>query len=42
MILSFFEIAPNYSISDPFVDYEDYSVSSKGFFPNLVLDIMVI
>jgi len=41
MILSFFETAPNYSISDPFVDYEGYSVSSKGFLATVV-DIMNI
>ena len=41
MILSFFEIAPSYSISDSFVDYEGYSISSKGFLPT-VADIMVI
>ena len=26
-----FEVAPKYCISDSFVDYEDYSISSKGF-----------
>ena len=36
-----FEIAPKYFISDSFVDYEGYSVSSKGFLPTAV-DIMVI
>ena len=36
-----FEIAPKYSISDSFVDYEGYSISSKGFLPTVV-DIMVI
>ena len=36
-----FETAPNYCISDFFVDYEDYSISSKGFLPTVV-DIMVI
>ena len=35
------EIAPKYCISDSFVDYEGYSISSKGFFPTAV-DIMVI
>ena len=34
---SVFEIAPKYYI---FVDYEGYSISSKGFFT--VVDIMVI
>ena len=28
-----FEIAPKYCISDSFVDYEGYSISSKGFLP---------
>ena len=36
-----FEIAPKYCISDSFIDYEGYSISSKGFFPTVV-DIMVI
>ena len=36
-----FETAPKYRILDPFVDYEDYSISSKGFLPTVV-DIMVI
>ena len=27
-----FEIAPKYCISDSFVDYKDYSISSTGFF----------
>ena len=36
-----FETAPNYCLSDSFVDYEGYSVSSKGFLPTVV-DIMVI
>ena len=36
-----FEIAPKYCISDSFVDYEGYSISSKGFLPTIV-DIMVI
>ena len=36
-----FEIASKYCISDSFVDYEGYSISSKGFFPTVV-DIMVI
>ena len=29
----FFEIASNYCISESFVDYDGYSISSKGFFP---------
>ena len=36
-----FEIVPKYCISDSFVDYEGYSISSKGFLPRVV-DIMVI
>ena len=36
-----FEIIPKYCILDPFVDYEGYSISSKGFLPTVV-DIMVI
>ena len=36
-----FEIAPKYCISDSFVDYEGYSISSQGFLPTVV-DIMVI
>ena len=35
------EIAPKYCISDSFVDYEGYSISSKGFLPTVV-DIVVI
>ena len=36
-----FEIASEYCISDIFVDYEGYSIFSKGFLPT-VLDTMVI
>ena len=36
-----FETAPKYCISDSFVDYEGYSISSKGFLPPTV-DIRVI
>ena len=36
-----FEIASKYCISDSFVDYGGFSISSKGFFPTVV-DIMVI
>ena len=36
-----FEIASKYYISDSFVDYEVYSISSKGFL-STVVDIMVI
>ena len=36
-----FEIASKYCILDSFVDYDGYSISSKGFLPT-VLDIMAI
>ena len=36
-----FEIAPKYCISDSFVDYEGYSISSEGFLPTVV-DVVVI
>ena len=36
-----FETAPEYCISDSFVDCEDYSISSKGFL-STVVDTMVI
>ena len=36
-----FEIASKYSISNSFVDYNGYSISSKVFLPTVV-DIMVI
>ena len=36
-----FEIASKYSILDSSVDYNGYSISSKGFLPTVV-DIMVI
>ena len=36
-----FEFVPKYCISDSFIDYEGYSISSKGFLPTVV-DIMVI
>ena len=36
-----FEIAPKYCILGSFVDYDGYSISSKGFLPTVV-DIMVI
>ena len=35
------ETASKYCISESFVDYDDYSISSKGFLPTVV-DIMVI
>ena len=31
-----FEIAAKFCISDSFVDYEGYSISSKGFLPTVV------
>ena len=36
-----FEIASKYCISDSLVDYDGYSISSRGFLPTVV-DIMVI
>ena len=36
-----FEIASKYCISDSFVDYDGYSIFSKGFLPTVV-DITVI
>ena len=36
-----FEISPKNCILDFFVDYDGYSISSKGFLPTVV-DIMVI
>ena len=36
-----FETASKYCISDSFVDYDGYSISSKGFLPTVV-DILVI
>ena len=36
-----FEIAPEYCMSYSFVDYDGYSISSKGFLPTVV-DIVVI
>ena len=36
-----FEIASKYCISDSFVDYDGYSISSKGFLLTVV-DIIVI
>ena len=38
---SFWEIASKYCILDSFLDYDDYSISSKGFLLTVV-DIMVI
>ena len=36
-----FEIASKYLISDSFVDYDGYCISSKGFLP-AVVDMMVV
>ena len=36
-----FETASKYCISDSFVDYDGYSISSKGVLPTVV-DIIVI
>ena len=36
-----FEFSSKYCILDSFVDYDGYSISSKGFLPTIV-DIMVI
>ena len=36
-----FEIASKYCILNYFVDYDGYSISSKGFLP-IIVDIMVI
>ena len=36
-----FEIASKYCISDSFVNYDAYSISTKGFLPTVV-DLMVI
>ena len=36
-----FEVASKHCILDSLVDYEDVSISSKGFLPTVV-DIMVI
>ena len=36
-----FEIAPKYCILDSFVDYEGYSISFKGFLPQIVDTIVI-
>ena len=36
-----FEISSKYCILNSFVDYDGYSISSKGFLPT-VLDVMII
>ena len=35
-----FEIAPKYCILNSFVDYEGYSISSKGFLPTVVNELV--
>ena len=37
-----FEIAHKYCISDSSVDYEGYSIPSKGFLSTVVVNIMII
>ena len=37
-----FEIAPKYCILDSSVDYDGYSISSKGFLSTVVDIVMVI
>ena len=37
-----FEIAPKYCISDSFVDYEGYSITSKGFSPTVVYKMIIL
>ena len=41
IILSYLRLYPKYCTLESFVDYEGYSMSSKGFLPTVV-DIMVI
>ena len=36
-----FEITPKYCISDAFVDYEGYSISSEGFLSTVVDRIVI-
>ena len=36
-----FEIAPKYSILDSLIDYEGYSISSKGFLPTVVYIVVI-
>ena len=36
-----FEIASKYCVSDSSVDYDGYSISSKGFLPTVV-EVMII
>ena len=36
-----FEIASKYCISDSFVDYDGYSISSKGFLPTVVAKMVI-
>ena len=36
-----FEIVSKYCILDSFVDYDNYSISSKGFLPTVVAIIVI-
>ena len=36
-----FQVVPKYCILDSFVDYEGYSISSKGFFPRVVDSVVI-
>ena len=36
-----FETAPKYCISDSLVDYEGYSISSKGFLSTVVVTMVI-
>ena len=36
-----FEIASKYCISDSFVDYDGYSISSKGFLPAVIYRMVI-
>ena len=37
-----FEIASKYCISDSFVDHDGYSISSKGFLPTVVDEMVIL
>ena len=37
-----FEIVPKYCISGSFVDYDGYSISSKGFLPSLLYQNLIL
>ena len=36
-----FEVAPKFCISDSFVDYYGYSISSEGFLPTVVVIMLI-